>query len=198
MLPPRGVFSLPACWRPCGARSLPRPLPGRTSHRPAGGGGRRGSVQPAGPAVTRRPEAPPPRRESQRWDELRERWSQSFPSLLFFSFTFYFPSLFNSLLSSHSSVLPFFLSSFLSLPFLSPLLLLLCLSLRSCEEGGGGFVGTAAVAPAGEGGWLTGVVGAELRVGGGRAGEYKALAEREKKTWLFFFTDVVSPVNNLI
>ena len=84
--PPPGVFLLPACWRPYGWRSLPRPLPEQTVSRPVGGGGRWWSVQLAGPVVTRQPEAPPPRRESQGRDELtereRDRWCQLFPLLL--------------------------------------------------------------------------------------------------------------------
>ena len=163
--PPPGVFLLPACWRPYGWRSLPRPLPEQTVSRPVGGGGRWWSVQLAGPVVTRQPEAPPPRRESQGRDELTERERETGDVSCFLScFLASFPQCFLS-------------------PFLSPLPLLLCLYLWSCEdeeEGGGGLVGTAAVAPAG--GWLTGVVGAGLMLGGGV--ENKALAEGDKHTRL--------------
>ncbi len=128
-----------------------------------------------------------PQRERARggtsWETQKERRFVFFSCLLLFSV---FPPLLIPSFSPHSLCLstlsPFLLSSFPSLlisPFLSPFLLLLCLSLWPCEEGGEELVGTAAVAPAGEGGWLTGVVEAGLGVV--RGGACKALTEREKK-----------------
>lgn len=49
-------------------------------------------------------------------------------------------------------------------------------------------MGTAAVAPAEEAGGLTGVMGVGLIVGGGGAGESKALAEKQKRSFYFFDT----------